>query len=274
MTNYKQQKRKMKMTIMNDPLLLRAEALKLHGVTAHWDEIRETDWIKNLIQWEEIERSQRGFERRLVNSQIGKRFKHLIDFDWSWCRKCVRQAVEELMQLSFMEDATNIIFCGPNGVGKSTIARNIAYQAILRGHTALFTTAADMLGNLASQDSDNALRRRMKYYCQPTILILDEVGFISCSNRYSDLLFQLISKRYENKSTLITTNKPFSEWTDMFPNVGSAVALIDRLVHHSEIINIEAGSFRFKEAKEKDLVRKNARSKKLTKVSKFTEEEK
>lgn len=246
----------------DEPLLLRAKALKLHGIVAHWNEIRENAWVEELILWEETERSQRGHERRLASAHIG-RFKLLADFDWNWPKKCIRQAIEEFMQLSFIKEATNIIFCGPNGVGKSTIARNIAYQAVLRGHTALFTTAGEMLNELASQDGDNALRRRMKYYCQPEILVIDEIGYLSYSNRHSDLLFQLISNRYQKKSTIVTTNKPFSEWGEIFPNVGSVVALIDRLVHHSEIISIEAESFRLKEAKEQTVARKNTRSKKL-----------
>ena len=144
------------MTI-NEPLLIRAKTLQLHGIIAHWEEIRETNWIESLILWEETERSQRGFQRRLASAHIG-RFKPLADFDWSWPKKCDRQAVEEFMELSFLKEATNIIFCGPNGVGKSTIARNIAYQSVLRGHTALFTTAARMLNELSSQDGDNTLR--------------------------------------------------------------------------------------------------------------------
>ncbi len=252
--------------MINEPLLLRAKALQLLGVVAHWEEIRETNWIESLILWEETEGSQRGLQRRLASAQIG-RFKPLADFDWSWPRKCDRQAVEEFMQLSFLKEATNIIFCGPNGVGKSTIARNIAYQAVLRGQTALFTTAARMLNELASQDGDNALRRRMKYYAKPDVLVIDEVGFLSYSDRHSDLLFQLISERYLKKPTIVTTNKPFSEWGEIFPNVGSVVALIDRLVHHSEIINIDAESFRIKEAKEQMASRKKARSKSLKTVT-------
>ena len=254
---------------MNDPLLLRAKALQLHGMIAHWEEIKEAVWIESLIKWEETERSQRGLQRRLASAHIG-RFKPLANFDWDWPKKCDRQAIEELMQLSFLKEATNIIFCGPNGVGKSTIARNIAYQAVLRGHTALFITAAQMLNELASQDGDNALRRRMKYYCQPDVLIVDEIGYLSYSNRHSDLLFQLISSRYHKKSTVVTTNKSFSEWTEIFPNVGSVVALIDRLVHHSEIINIDAESYRVKEAKEKNIERRKARTKKLKAVTNET----
>lgn len=256
---------------MNDPLLVRAKKLQLHGIIAHWEEVYESDWIKTVINWEETERSQRGFQRRLVSAHF-KRFKPLSDFDWSWPKKCDRLAIEELMGLSFLENATNIILCGPNGVGKSTIVSNIAHQAVRQGHTALFTTAVHMLNDLASQDGDNALRRRIRYYSKPEVLVIDEVGYLSFSNRHADLLFAIISNRYEEKSTLITTNKPFSEWSDIFPNATSVVSLIDRLVHRSEIISIEAESFRLKEATAENLDRKKIRSKPTKKPTEKTGE--
>ena len=154
------------------------------------------------------------------------------------------------MHLDFIKGATNLILCGPNGVGKTTIARNITHQSILKGYTALFTTAAAMLNELAALDSDSALRRRIQYYAKPTLLVIDEVGYLSYSNRHADLLFEIITQRYENKSTFITTNKAFTEWRDIFPNAACVVSIIDRLVHHSEIVNIEAESYRLKEAKE------------------------
>lgn len=250
----------------SDRLLQRAQELKLHGLIAHWEDIAQTSWIEPLITWEETERSQRSLERRLTSAQIG-RFKMLADFDWSWPKKCDREAVEELMGLAFIKDATNIIFCGPNGVGKSTIARNLAYQAVIQGHTALFTTAGGMLNELAAQDGDNALRRRIHHYVQPTVLVIDEVGYLSYSNRHADLLFEIISQRYHKKPTLITTNKPFSEWREIFPNASCVVSLIDRLVHHSEIISIEADSFRLKEAKEQSLERTKKRAERKKKPS-------
>jgi len=155
-----------------------------------------------------------------------------------------------MMQLDFLSTASNIILLGSNGVGKSTIAQNIAYQAVMQGHTVLFTTAANMLNDLASQDGDNALRRRLKHYARPALLIIDEVGYLTYSNRHADLMFEIINQRYEQRSTLVTTNLPFAQWNEVFPNASCVVSLIDRLVHHSEVIAIEGKSYRMKEAKE------------------------
>jgi len=247
----------MKMT--TDALLLRAKALKFYGILSHLEEIADKKLIERIITWEEAERSKRSLERRLRSSHIGN-FKPLVEFDWNWPKKCDREAIDELMQLDFIKEATNAIFCGPNGVGKSTLARNIAHQAVINGYTVLFTTAGYMLNDLASQDGDSALRRKIKYYTQPQLLCVDELGYLSYSNRHADLLFEIISRRYQEKPTLVTTNKPFSEWREMFPNASCVVSLIDRLVHNSEIISIDADSYRLKEAKERSLKRTETRA--------------
>jgi len=205
----------------------------------------------------EEERARRSLERRLRDAHIG-RFKPLCDFDWVWPKRCDRAAVEELISLDFLKEATNVVLAGPNGVGKSTLARNIAHHAVVHGHTVLFTTAGQLLGELAALDSDSALRRRLRHYAAPTLLAIDEVGYLSYSNRHADLLFELISRRYESKSTLVTTNRPFAEWSEVFPNAACVVSLVDRLVHNAEIITIEGESYRLKEARE----RSEARAKK------------
>lgn len=153
-----------------DPLRARARALGLYGVLAHWDEAGA--WAGQLIAWEDEERARRSLERRLRNAHIG-RFLPLCDFNWSWPKQCDRTAVESLMSLDFLKDATNIVIIGANGVGKTTIAKNLAHQALIHGHTVLFTTAGQMLGDLTGTDSATVLRRRLRHYAGFQFLVID-----------------------------------------------------------------------------------------------------
>lgn len=236
---------------MNDEQLRkRAAALHLNGVLAHWPEIATADWVAKLVEWEEEERTRRSLERRLKDARIG-RFKPLADFDWKWPTRCDRGAIEGLMSLEFIGEKANVVLVGPNGIGKSMLVRNVAHQALILGHTVRFTTAGELLGDLAALDSDAALRRRLRHYAAPDLLVIDEIGYLSYSNRHADLLFELVNRRYESKSTVVTTNKPFSEWSEVFPNAACVVSLVDRLIHHSEVISLEGESYRLKEAKER-----------------------
>ena len=228
----------------------RATALQLHGVLAHWADCADKSWLDLLLSWEETERARRSLERRLRCAHIG-RFKPLADFDWAWPEQCDQRAIAELMALDFLNNATNAILVGASGLGKTMIAQNIAHQAVLQGHTVMFATAGQLLGELAGLDSDSALRYRLRRYAAPDLLVVDEVGYLSYSNRHADLLFGLINRRHEKKSTLITTNKAFSEWSEVFPNASCVVAMIDRLVHHAEILSIKGESYRRKEAQER-----------------------
>ncbi|MGT0250553.1 IS21-like element helper ATPase IstB [Burkholderia pyrrocinia] len=221
-------------------------------------------WLAPLLPWEEDERAHRSLQRRIRTAKLSK-FQMLTDFDWEWPKRIDRTAVEDLMSLSFLDDATNVMFTGPNGVGKSTLAQNVAHHALIQGHTVPFTSASEMLGELAALDSDSALRRRLHHYATPDILVIDEVGYLSYSNRHADLLFELVSRRYEARSTIVTTNKPFAEWSEVFPSAACVVSLVDRLVHRAEVISIEGESYRLKEARERNKAR--ARQRKTRKLA-------
>jgi DNA replication protein DnaC len=237
-----------------DPLQARAKALHLNGLLIHWQDAIKGGWVPALLDWEEQERARRSLERRLAEAHIG-RFKPLSDFDWAWPKSCDRSAIEALMSLDFLKEPSNVILVAPNGLGKTMIAQNVAYQAVISGHSVLFTTAGHMLGNLAALDSDSALRRRLRHYVRPRLLVIDEVGYLSYSNRHADLLFELVSRRYEQSSTIITTNRPFGEWHEVFPNAACVVSLVDRLIHHAEIHRLDGESYRRKEAEERAAAR-------------------
>ena len=150
-----------------DTLRARAEALHLHGLLTHWAEVATQPWLAPMLDWEEQQRANRSLERRLKTARIG-RFKPLCDFDWSWPTRCDRVAVEAQMTLDFLKDAANTVFVGPNGVGKSMLAQNIAHQAVIQGYTVLFTSAGQLLGDLCALDSDSTLQRPPAPLCQTT----------------------------------------------------------------------------------------------------------
>jgi len=182
-------------------------------------------------------------KRRLARARIG-RFTPMADFDWAWPKRIDRTAVEAALRLDFLADASNVIFISAQGLGKTMIAQNIAHAAVLAGHHVLFATAAQLLLDLGGQESARGLAQRLRYYTNRALLVIDEIGYLAYDARAADLLFQVVSRRYERRSLVLTTNLPFSEWPTIFPNAATATALIDRLVHHAEILTIEGDSYR------------------------------
>lgn len=231
---------------------LRATAEQLSDLVARSTKERlgPTQLLERIADIEENDRSRRSLERRLQRSKLG-RFKPIADFDWAWPSRIDRDRVEAALRLEFLDESRNIVLVAPQGLGKTMVAQNIAHQAILAGHSVLLVTAAQLLLDLAAQDSARALDRRLKHYAKQSLLILDEVGYLAFDNRNADLLFQVIARRYERKSLVLTTNLPFRDWPTIFPNATCATALIDRVIHHADVIAIEGKSYRLRQAEDR-----------------------
>ncbi len=245
-----------------DALRDRVQRLGFFGLISSWNDFAQEPWLAKLVEIEEKERKKRSLDRRLRHARIGA-FKSISDFDWSWPKRVDRDAIEDLFTFKFVEEGINAVLLGPNGVGKTMFLRNIAHQGTLRGHTVRFTTASDMLSDLAAQESSVALARRLRRYVQPRLLCIDEVGYLSYDSRYADLLFEVVTRRYDGpRSIVLSTNKPFAEWSEVFPHAACTVTLIDRLLHRAELIDIEGESYRLKEAKERAASKSASRSKK------------
>ena len=178
--------------------------------------------------------------------------KTLDEFNWSWPEKINKVQIQNLFRLKFIENKSNIVFIGPVGVGKTHIASALGYQACLKSHTVLFSSAIDIVNNLIAARHAGTLKQELKKYLKPKLLLMDELGFLPIDKTGADLLFQIISQRYEQGSIIITTNRVFKDWPQIFNNDTTLTsALLDRLLHHTEPVIIEGTSYRMKEVNEK-----------------------
>jgi DNA replication protein DnaC len=202
--------------------------------------------LEELARTEIVERSRRSFERRLQRSHVG-RFKPMADFEWTWPKKIDRSTIERAFTLDFIPEGRNLILMGSNGLGKTMIAKNIAYSALQAGYSVMFRTAPEILADLHC-DSPQAFRRKLNKYAQPALLAIDEVGYLSYDTAAADLLYEVVNRRYERRSLLLTTNKAFRDWNTVFPNATSIATLLDRLTHHADITLIEGQSYRVRES--------------------------
>jgi DNA replication protein DnaC len=203
--------------------------------------------LEELARQEIAERERRSLERRLREAQLG-RFKPIDEFDWNWPQKLDRAVLDRALSGGLVRERENLILVAAQGLGKTMLARNIAHAAVLQGHSALFIEASRMLLDLGVQDSARSLERRLRHYAKPALLCIDEVGYLSYDARAADLLFEVVSRRYEQKSIVISTNLAFKDWPTIFPNASCVTALIDRLTHHADICLIEGHSYRRREA--------------------------
>lgn len=201
---------------------------------------------ESLVALERREREAKNLKRRTRLATLGN-YKLLDAFDWNHPTVIDRGLYEELHGLDFVEKGENALLRGTSGLGKTMLAQNLGLAALTKGHTVLFTSLSWALADLLKQESIPAFERRLRRYLTPDLLIIDEIGYVPCDSRSADLLFNIISRRHEKRSTVITTNLPFKQWGTVFPGAASVVALVDRFVQHCHVLDIEGESWRQKE---------------------------
>lgn len=232
------------------------EYLKLTTFQTHYDNAAKlaakdswtyTQYLAELTHEEVSLRKQNSIERRIKMARFPI-LKTLDDFQWSWPKKINRLQIENFFRLSFMESKSNIIFIGGVGLGKTHLSTALGYQACLKGASVLFASAIDIINALNVANNAGRFKAEMKKYIKPSLLIIDELGYLPVDRKGADLLFQVISKRYEQNPILLTTNKSFKKWPEIFNNDSTLTsAVLDRLLHHSEVTIIEGKSYRMKD---------------------------
>jgi DNA replication protein DnaC len=227
-------------------LVLTADSLDdlvARAATGRWS---PRQLLEEMARPETEAAARRSLERRLALAKLD-RFKPLAEFEWNWPKKIDRPLIERALTLDFLTSGRNLILCGTAGLGKTMIAKNIARAAFLAGHTTLFRTVSDLLADL-DRDSPAAPRRKFRFYARPSLLVLDEVGYLAYDAHAADLLLEIVNHRYERNSVVLTTNKAFKERNTVFPNATCIAALLDRLTHHAEVTLIEGDSYRMRES--------------------------
>ena len=209
-------------------------------------DISIVDVLYKLTEEEIIYRDERASKIRVTVAALPFE-KEIKDFDFSYQPGINKQQILDLETLRFMENKENIIFVGTPGVGKTHLASAIGIEAAKNRNITYFINCNDLIANLKKAQSENRFMNRLNHYAKYKVLVIDEVGFLPVDPEGANMLFQLINKRYEKHSTIITTNKPFGKWHEIFNDVTLANAILDRLLHHAHIININGKSYRLKD---------------------------
>lgn len=216
------------------------------------DNLSHEAFLKRLLSNEVAAKFERQVQSRLRQARFPA-IKTLDTFDWAHPTSIPRAKILELFELRFMEKYEGLVFIASHGLGKTHLATALGHRAALAGVRTLFTKVVDMVNHLQASQADHSLHKTMKLYTHPTLLIIDELGRLSLDQKQGEFLFNVIDARYERASTVITTNRAFKDWGKTFHDMVCAKGIIDRLVHHSDVIKIEGTSYRLKDRKTKSL---------------------
>ena len=237
-----------------ESVIEKCKALRLKAIGEHLEQTtvlaEHRNWtplhmIDHLFDLELQLRKKNKIERCFKQSKLYEKTTiDQFDFTFHGSRKNQKSRIVNLMDLEFIKHRKDIILIGNPGVGKSFLAKCMAYAATQAGVKVLFTTAMDMINHLIAAEADHSLLKKLQYYQSQELLVIDEIGYLSLGTQGSNLFFQVISARHERKSTVITTNRPFAQWGEIFDNTTVATAIADRLVYNSEILILEGSSYR------------------------------
>jgi DNA replication protein DnaC len=238
--NLEQNLKYLKLPFMKDQY----QDLAAQASQKNWSHV---NYLEKLADGEAALRRDRSTQRRIRVARFPV-IKTLDQFNWTWPKKINRLQVQNIFRLQFVKEKSNIIFLGGVGLGKTHLASALGYAACLKGETVLFATAVDVINTLAAAQKAGRMKQELKKYTRPALLILDELGFLPIDKSGSDLLFQVISGRYEQGALIITSNKAFKNWPEIFNNDSTLTsAILDRLLHHAETVVIEGKSYRMKD---------------------------
>ena len=241
---------------MSDELDRQLDELRLPFMRQHVDDLirqaaagqwSHAEFLARLVEGEAAGRQDRARLRRIAQARFPV-VKTLEQFDFTWPSKINRSVVQDLFRLAFVREKANAILVGGVGLGKSHLAIALGYAACEAGFRVRFATAVDIVNTLLAADRTGRLVAEMKKYTRPDLLVCDELGYLPIDKRGADLLFQVISQRYERGAIVLTTNKVFKHWPSIFNNDSTlASALLDRLLHHAQTVVLEGKSYRMKD---------------------------
>lgn len=243
------------------------ERLKLDHLQASLDTLCEhasksdisyREFLEQALSQEWGGRHQKGFESRLKQARLPW-VKTLEQFDFSFQPSIDRKVVRELSGLGFVERGENVILLGPPGVGKTHLAVALAVKAAEAGHRVMFSSLDKLVSTLVRAKQENRLERQLQQFSYPRVLVLDEIGYLPMNREEASLFFRLINRRYEKASIILTSNKSFSDWGEVFGDHVIATAILDRLLHHSTTLNIKGESYRLKDKRKAGLIQSESK---------------